>query len=102
MKARTWIATLALVVLQLAAPLAATAQVNLTVTPQAPPEVESALSKGLGIASLVVIAAGILALLWGGFKLATGQEGAGKFLVGGAIALVIGININGIVAWLTS
>ncbi|MCE4603246.1 MAG: TrbC/VirB2 family protein [Desulfurococcales archaeon] len=101
MKARTWIATLALVVLQLAAPLA-TAQVNLTVTPQAPPAVESTLGKALGLVVLLVAAAGIAAILWGGFKMATGQEGGGRWLVGGVVALVLAFSVNEIVAWLTT
>ncbi|MEB3861175.1 MAG: hypothetical protein GSR84_03020 [Desulfurococcales archaeon] len=101
---RIWIAVLVLA-LQLAAPLAATlaaAQVDITVTPQAPPAVESTLGKVLGFIMLLVAAAGIAAILWGGFKMATGQEGGGRLLVGGVVALVLAFFANDIVAWLTT
>lgn len=90
-----------LLLMQAVATIAA-AQVNLTVTPQAPPVVESTLGKVLGLAVMLAAAGGMVAILWGGFKIATGQEGGGRLLVGGVIALVIAFGINEIVQWLAT
>ena len=95
------ILALALVALLLA-PIVAVAKVNITVEPDAPEPVKTGLAKALGLAALLAAASGVLAILWGGFKLATGQEGAGRWLVSGAIAIIIAFGINEIVAWLTT
>ncbi|MCE4602296.1 MAG: hypothetical protein F7C08_04095 [Desulfurococcales archaeon] len=95
MQDRIWLVSL--IMLQLGATLA-TAQVNLTITPQAPPIVESIVSKILGLIILATAIAGVLALLWGCFKMSTGQEGAGKWLVVGVIAIAIAFCINYIAA----
>lgn len=66
-------------------PVLALQQVPITVTPQAPPGVGGAVSTLLSwlywIAWVAVIGAGI----FGGFKVATGDQESGKKYLGGAI-----------------
>lgn len=92
---------LALAIVALLSPIAV-AEVNITVTPDAPQPVKSGLGKFLGLGVVVLAGAGVLALMWGFFKLATGQEGAGRWIIGGAFALIVAYGINDIVQWLVS
>ncbi len=82
--------------------IVAVAQVDITVEPDAPEPVKTGLGKFLGLGVVVLAGAGVLALMWGFFKLATGQEGAGRWIIGGAFALIVAYGINDIVQWLVS
>ncbi|MCE4608921.1 MAG: hypothetical protein F7C36_00875 [Desulfurococcales archaeon] len=77
-----------------------TTTLPITAEPEAPEPVQNLASKALGLAMYVLIVVGLLALLVGGAKFAMGAPDAGKWIIRGAIALVIGIGFWAIVTWL--
>ena len=91
-----------LALLAILAPVAAHADTTLPVTasPTAPEPVQNLASKALGLAMYALIVVGLLAVLVGGVKFATGGPDAGKWIVRGVIALVIGAGFWAIVSWL--
>ncbi len=97
-----WV-TLILFTVLLGAPAHAQQTNTLPITgvqPEAPEPVQNLSNKVLGLAMYALIALGLLGILIGGAKFAIGAPDAGKWIVRGAVALVIGAGFWAIISWL--
>jgi len=81
----------------------ANGQTDIDITPEAPPGISDALKKIAGWALWIFVLIGLVSVVYGVFRLYSGDRRAGiMYIVGGVVVVAVAYNINSIVSSLVS